>query len=276
MKSFIVTLGQMRCDMESVERNEEKIVSWLAEAEAAGSGLLVLPELSLTGYRSFDAFDVSHEIWAGIERSLAGLREETRRAKVDLLVGYPLRTEQGVHIVSEYVRGGETVARHKKVNLCNYAHYTEHLHFIPGDDVTCAEARSANFGVIVCEDSWHLMNAIVAVQQGAEVLLNPSAASVTDAADVAVCLDNWMRIGAGTAFSLTSYYILCNQAGPTADGIYMGGSYVVDPAGRLVAPPMPVEEGIAHIPLDGGLLAETRVKRPLIANERMCVYAKYF
>lgn len=276
MKSCVISLGQMQCSPEGVECNTEKIVSWICACADAGSRLLVLPELALTGYRAIDVENEGESLRARIAYALGLVSAQSAGSGVDVLIGYPLISADGVYIVSSYIERGNMIATHRKVNLCNYAHYTEHLHFIPGDEVTCARAGIANFGVIICEDSWHPMNAITASLLGAEILLNPSAASVTNRANAASCLENWKRISVGTAFTQTSYYVLCNQAGPAGDGVYMGGSHVVDPAGHVIGTPMSTDEELRHIPLDGAFLACIRENRPLLQNERAEIYGKYF
>lgn len=273
MRSFTVSLGQMQCDFGNVEGNEEKILAWLKNASEAGSSLLVTPELSLTGYGTFAG--IEEKLDGRIAASLERIREETGRLRMDLLVGYPMFEAEGAYIISSYIASGKTLATHKKVNLCNYAHYTEHLHFVPGDSVTCVDAETANFGIIICEDSWHVLNAVVASQLGAEILINPSAASVLKIEEAPSCLDNWKKISIGTAFMQTSYFIFCNQAGPSADGFYMGGSHVVDPSGNILGTPMSTDEGILHVAIDAEALAGVRSRRPLIENERIEIYSKY-
>jgi predicted amidohydrolase len=261
--------------MESVEKNEEKISRWIKKAASEGSALLVFPELSLTGYRNFDNEPDSAGLKLRISDSLDNISEAGRREDIDVLISYPLLTEEGVLIASSYIERGKIIATHKKINLCNYAHYTEHLHFIPGDIVTVAESDISNFGVIICEDSWHIVNSIVAAGLGAEVLLNPSAASVLRGADVGACLENWKKISIGSAFCSTSYFALCNQAGKTENGVFMGGSHVVDPDGRMIGEPASIHETMISVKIDADFLTEVREMRPLIKNERIGIYAKY-
>jgi predicted amidohydrolase len=275
MKSFVISIGQMQCDMDKLEKNEEKIVSWMQEAASSGSKLLILPEMSLTGYQTFDRYPDRGGMRKRIDESLLRISETSRRSEIGVLVSYPIISQEGIYIASSFIDKGETIAVHKKINLCNYAHYAEHLHFIPGDIVTVTDSGMANFGVVICEDSWHLMNAIVEAQLGAEVLLNPSAASVSNLKDVSACLENWKKISIGTAFSTTCYFILCNQAGPTNDGVFMGGSHVIAPDGNIVGDTLSTDETLAHIRLDGDLLSYIRSRRPLIKNERMDIYSKY-
>lgn len=279
MHSFTISCGQMECDLHSIEKNENKIVEWIKEASNEGSSLLVLPELSLTGYRSFEEIknlrerqQFSHSVSEAVDR----ISRKSYEHDIDVLLGFPLFCEDGVYIASAYIEKGTISTTHKKINLCNYAHYVEHLHFDAGSDVSCVKSAAANFGIIICEDSWHMLNSIIASQRGAEVLLNPSAASVGDVRNVAPCVENWMKISTGTAFLLTSYFVLCNQAGNSGEGCYMGGSHIVDPAGKIVMGPLSPGEQLVHERLNGKLLEETRAKRPLIKNERMDIYAKYF
>jgi predicted amidohydrolase len=265
----------MQCDIESVKKNEEKISLWIKEAASAGSDLLVLPELSVTGYRNFDNEPDVERLRLKLNDSLGAISLASKSAGISVLLSYPLFDGGGIFIASSFIERGNTIATHKKVNLCNYGHYAEHLHFTPGDAVTVAGTGLAGIGVIICEDSWHMLNAIAEVQLGAEVLLNPSAASVLTGGDVGICLENWKRISIGSAFCTTSYFVFCNQAGKTANGAFMGGSHVVDPAGNIIGGPASTGEVLFHVPVDGDFLSEIRDSRPLIKNERMSIYSRY-
>ena len=128
--------------------------------------------------------------------------------------------------------------------------------------------------MFVCEDLWHMTNALFAAKLGAEVIFYPSAATVLDRAEGEQCLSNWKKLTQGTAFSQTSYVVCCNQAASPAS-IYFGGSHVVDPNGDVVAQLPLFEEAVMDVDIDLDYLNRIRGKRPLLKNERFEVYRKY-
>ena len=128
--------------------------------------------------------------------------------------------------------------------------------------------------MFVCEDLWHMTNAIFAAKLGAEVIFYPAAATVLDRTDGEKCFSNWIKLTQGTAFSQTSYVVCCNQAA-SGCSIYFGGSHVVDPNGDIVAQLPLFEEAVMDVEIDMNYLNEIREKRPLLKNERFEVYKKY-
>ena len=279
MKEWKITLAQLAPTLMEVRENAERALAVMYESARRGSGLIVLPELYLSGYAVSGCIRGEAEkraLRADVTNGLSMLREGGKKSKTDILVSYPL-FEDGTekpYIALEYIAGGETLALHRKINLCNYAQYTEHLNFTAGDEVVVAKSERGNAGLFVCEDLWHVTNAIFSVKLGAEVLFYPSAATVLERGAAPGCLRNWQRLTVGTAFLQTSYVVCCNQAAGGGE-YYFGGSHVVAPDGELLLQLPFFEEAVADVVLDGKLLREIREMRPLVANERLDIYRKY-
>ena len=279
MEIIKITVAQATPDLLDTEKNMKRVSSLLEDYAKGGSSLLVLPELYLTGY------DIKEEIAteAGAEKlkknvnkDLRLIAQKTAETGCDILISYPLFEQPGKrpYIALEYFSRGRSLALHRKINLCNYAQYTEHLTFSEGDEVTVAETPACKAGMFVCEDLWHMTNAIFAAKLGAEVIFYPSAATVLDRSEGEKCLSNWKKLTQGTAFSQTSYVVCCNQPA-SAGSIYFGGSHVVDPNGDVVAQLPLFEESVMDVEIDIGCLRKIREKRPLLKNERFEVYRKY-
>lgn len=280
MRTWKITIGQISPRTLDCRGNANRASNILEECASCGSTLLVLPELYLSGYEIADAITNEKnkkELQAQIEQSLAMLREKTIKTGVDLLISYPLfsRDEEKPFIALEYLSKGKSRGLHKKINLCNYAQYTEHLTFSAGDEIVVAKTDKGSAGLFVCEDLWHVTNAIFAAKEGAEALFYPSAATVLEKNAGENCLANWQKITVGTAFTQTSYVICCNQASSDST-LYFGGSHVVAPDGEIVLQMPLFEESVAHIELDMDYLEKIREMRPLLANERFEVYRKRF
>ncbi len=279
MDSFKITLAQVAPVVLDVEKNMKRALSLLDDCGKRGSSILVLPELYLSGYEIKEAISTeagAERLERNVNAALPLIAEKTRDSKCDILISYPLFEQPGKrpYIALEYFSGGKSLALHRKINLCNYAQYAEHLTFSEGDEVTVAEAPSCKAGMFVCEDLWHMTNALFAAKLGAEVIFYPSAATVLDRAEGEQCLSNWKKLTQGTAFSQTSYVVCCNQAASPAS-IYFGGSHVVDPNGDVVAQLPLFEEAAMDVEVDINYLRKIREMRPLLRNERLDVYKKY-
>ena len=279
MDSFKITLAQVAPVVLDVEKNMKRALSLLDDCGKRGSSILVLPELYLSGYEIKEAISTeagAERLKRDVDAALPLIAEKTRESGCDVLISYPLFEQPGKrpYIALEYFSGGRSLGLHRKINLCNYAQYTEHLTFSEGDEVTVAEAPACKAGMFVCEDLWHMTNAIFAAKLGAEVIFYPSAATVLDRSEGEKCLSNWKKLTQGTAFSQTSYVVCCNQ--PASSGsIYFGGSHVVDPNGDVVAQLPLFEEAVTDVEIDMKYLRMIREKRPLLKNERFEVYGKY-
>ena len=279
MDSFKITLAQVAPVVLDVEKNMKRALSLLGDCGKRGSSIFVLPELYLSGYEIKEAISTeagAERLKRDVDAALPLIAEKTRESGCDVLISYPLFEQPGKrpYIALEYFSGGRSLGLHRKINLCNYAQYTEHLTFSEGDEVTVAEAPACKAGMFVCEDLWHMTNAIFAAKLGAEVIFYPSAATVLDRSEGEKCLSNWKKLTQGTAFSQTSYVVCCNQ--PASSGsIYFGGSHVVDPNGDVVAQLPLFEEAVTDVEIDMKYLRMIREKRPLLKNERFEVYGKY-
>lgn len=279
MDKWKLTIGQIAPAPLDIKKNTARAIKLLDQCASKGSSLLVLPELYLTGYEIKEALSTPSSIKklkADVDEAVYLLADKTMDSGCDILISYPLfdSIEEKPFIVLDYLSNGHSIACHRKINLCNYAQYTEHLTFSEGDQVTVADAPYCKAGMFVCEDLWHMTNAIFAAKIGAEVIFYPSAATVLEKSTGTLCLANWKKLTKGTAFSQTSYVVCCNQA-ESPSSIYFGGSHVVDPNGDIIAELPLFEEAVADVEINMSYLKEIRNKRPLLKNERFEVYKKY-
>jgi len=279
MKNLRISIAQMAPSLLEVRANLERILHFMEEASAEGSDLLVLPEMTLTGY-GIEGVLQDPGTRARLSRqtgeALSRIRKGSARLGLDVVVSYPLVFRGKTFIAAEYVEKGRKTAVHRKINLCNYGHYSEHLHFDAGNLPTVARTRLGNFGLLVCEDIWHAANGIVETLSGAEVLLVPAAPCVLSKEAGRANLEQWETITKATAFLQTSYLVLATRAGHEGGNRFLGGSHVVSPEGRITHRMPLFEEGLRQVQLDGDFLGKMRKKRPLLSNERVELCAKAF
>lgn len=274
MNKWNITICQLASQVLDVAANEKRCCDVLDNCTPGG--LAVFPEMFLSGYEIGSVLgDEAEALKKDLGRSLARLREKTAQSGADILISYPLfEGNAKPYIALEYISGGRTLALHRKINLCNYAQYTEHLNFRAGDEIVTAKTPRGTAGLFVCEDLWHVTNAIFAAKLGAQVLFYPCAATVIDEDDAPDCFNNWQYLSAGTAFSQTCYVVCCNQA-RAGGALYFGGSHVISPDGSTLRRLPFFEEAVFSIELDMDYLKHIRAVRPLLKNERFEVYKKY-
>lgn len=279
MKDLTLSIAQMAPTVYDIPGNLAKITGFMEEAASRGSDLLVIPEMGLTGYGIEDALhDPARRARLAEETrvAVARIRKESQKLNLDILVSFPFFSRAKNYIAAEYIASGRRVVLHRKINLCNYAHYTEHLHFDEGNGPTVARTQRGVFGLLVCEDVWHAVNGIVETLSGAEVILVPSAPCVREMAAGKSSLAQWEKITRSTAFLQTSYLAMAARVGIEGANHFLGGSHVVSPEGEIICEMPLFQEAVSHVCLSGSALEETRAKRPLLRNERASLYGRVF
>lgn len=279
MQDLTLSIAQLCPTPLDIRQNTRKILELMENAAGNGSDLLLLPEMAVTGYGIGEAIEdpaIRKALQDETRSSLSMIRKAGKRLNLDVLLSYPLFSRERVFIAAEYLRSGKRAALHRKINLCNYAHYTEHLHFAEGNSPTVATGGKAAFGILLCEDCWHAVNGIAETLLGAEVLLVPSAPCVEDVAEGKPCIERWETITRGTAFLQTSYVIMAALVGTESNRFFLGGSHVVTPEGEILLRLPLFEEALVQVRLEASLLESTREKRPLLRNERIDVIRESF
>lgn len=187
-----------------VKKNVEDICSKIREADAAGSDLLVFPELALTGYTCEDLFfqdTLLNACMEGLQRIMDCSAEYPR---LTVVVGTPAVLEGQMYNCGAVVSGGRLHGLVPKTYLPNYNEFYERRWFsssadlqiksvsaallglrdneeIPvGRDLLFRSGDGTLLGVEICEDLWTpLPPSTIMCLNGAEVIVNLSASNET-------------------------------------------------------------------------------------------------
>lgn len=275
---LVVALAQIAPRLGDVEANLDRHLSLIAEAAAAGAGLVVFPELSLTGYFLEELVpDVAVRLDSPELTRLAGACGE-----IDAVVGCVLETEDvRFHNAAVYLSGGRVVHVHHKVYLPTYGLFDDARYFAAGRSFRSFDARLRSSptrrpwraGILLCEDMWHPTAPALLARQGVELLLCPSSSpgrGITQGATLGTeqSYDHMTRTYAQL---FTSYLVYCNRVG-FEDGIgFWGGSRVVAPDGSLVGNPAGADERLVLHRLELGAVRRARINYPLLRDERLDV-----
>jgi NAD+ synthase/NAD+ synthase (glutamine-hydrolysing) len=163
-----IALAQANFLVGDVGGNTQKVLDLAAQARAAGSHLLLCPELALSGYPPEDLLfhrGFRHQVHDALEH----LRDAARG--LGIVVGYPEYSNDEIYNSCALLDDGVLQAHHRKARLPNYRVFDEKRYFAAGTQPTVIDFRGFRLGLLICEDVWEPEPAQLARSQGAEILL---------------------------------------------------------------------------------------------------------
>jgi NAD+ synthase (glutamine-hydrolysing) len=236
-----VYIGQINSTVGALDANAELIRRAYQDGVRSGADVVMVPELSVTGYPPRDLLDRPYFIASAlaIRDSLAAMTGE-----VALIFGCPIRSDQWcgkpLHNAAIIAQNGKVLLEQKKMLLPTYDVFDELRYFEPGTEVHLVEIAGTRVGVSICEDFWfddellgkklYCSNPVDdLVRQGAEVLLNISA-SPFNAGKRRVRWEIFSDIA--RRYRVPLVYV--NQIGGNDELLFDGSSIVFDAAGQTI------------------------------------------
>jgi NAD+ synthetase len=239
-----IALGQVNPTIGDFAGNLRLARQAMAEAQAAGAELLVLPELMLCGYPPRDLLEreaflrsaryALDELCASVTGSLA------------VLVGFPepladVKTGRQIANAAALIEGGKVVAIRRKSLLPTYDVFDEWRYFEPATSVAPVPFRGLSLGISICEDIWNdgdfwprrlyredPVEKLVAA--GADLLINIAASPFT--------IEKRHlrpRMLASVARHWKRPLLFVNQVGGQDDLVFDGSSLAIDATGQIYA-----------------------------------------
>ena len=144
----------------------------IEEAKAQGAGLLLFPELALTGYPPEDLLLRPGFMSQG-RAALESLMGDVHG--IDVVIGHPWVEEGKTFNAASWLKDGKLIGRYFKNELPNYGVFDERRYFSAGSEPLVIDVDGLKVGVIICEDSWEQGPMRAAQAAGAELLLMPNA-----------------------------------------------------------------------------------------------------
>ena len=252
-----IRVEQLNPTVGDLTGNKSLILDALKRAEKAEADLLILPEMTVTGYPVEDLLE---------EKSF---REECYKVNRDiidstgntgLLFGSITPSEK------KYGRKmfNSALLAHKKkllgtvhkTLLPTYDIFDDLRYFEPNEEFECLEFNGVKLGVTICEDIWYNENevqyhtysvnpALELKKSGADVIINVSASPYTNTKH-----QNRVRMLQNHAKNLDLPLLYSNQVGAHTDVVFDGDSMAIDRTGEVVSKTKPFQPDFTDVILD--------------------------
>lgn len=236
-----IAIAQSNYHIGHFEGNFRKITAAIDAALSQGADLLVLPELSVTGYPPRDFLEFEDFIAQSIA-TVHRIASYGADKDIGVIVGAPAHNPQpegkDLFNAAYLLYKGQIVSEHHKALLPTYDIFDEYRYFEPGTFFKVVKFKGVRLAITVCEDLWNVgnENPLYTVnpmdqlmEQHPEVILNISASPFdhSHAAErVAVLKANVAR------YKIPLLYV--NHTGAQTELIFDGGSLVINDAGYVV------------------------------------------
>ncbi|MEZ5979910.1 MAG: nitrilase-related carbon-nitrogen hydrolase [Planctomycetota bacterium] len=258
----------------AVQSNLDDHLARAESARADGVDLLVLPELSLTGYFLKD--QVPEVALRRDAPELARLAGATRG--LALVAGFVEASDDGRHFNAVgWFEDGRLVHLHRKVQLVHYGMFDEGRDFAAGERYEPVASDRLRAGLLTCEDAWHQDGSLLYFLDGVDAVVVPSASPARGvlASDHGLAsVDAWDKLLAATATATTSYVLYANRSG-WEDGIgFSGHSAVYGPDGERIARLATIDTGCLDGELHRAPIERQRVMTPLRRDAKPWLLAR--
>lgn len=241
--NFRITLAQLNPTVGNLAGNAQLALTAWEAGKAAGSQLVALPEMFLTGYQTQDLV-MKPAFLDAIDAELEKLAAATADGPA-LAIGAPYREGDKLHNGYHLLMGGKIAARRAKYFLPNFNVFDEVRLFSRSGLQGPYNVDGVRIGSPICEDAWYPEVPEAMAESGAEILVVPNGSPYfRDKFDIRL----GHMVGRVVETGLPLVYI--NLLGAQDDQVFEGGSFVLNPGGELAVQLPVFEEAVTHVDFD--------------------------
>ena len=238
-----IALAQMNAIVGDIAGNASKVIDAATQAKLSNAGILLTPELALSGYPPEDLL-FRDDFYEQIDDALARLLKFSHG--ITLVVGHPAKQGKLRYNAASVLRDGAIIGTYHKQSLPNHTVFDEERYFSRGDKACVFEQDGIRFGVNICADVWHADAPRCAADATADVLLvlNASPYHVDK-------LDERHAVVRDRIRETDMAVLYCNLVGGQDELVFDGGSFAMDANGQLTNQFPACLEAVYYVELDG-------------------------
>ena len=272
--SFTIALGQLVVS-EDREANRRKGEKMIADAAARGAGLIAFPEMSFEPFFPQYPTDPKYFEWAETipgptcDRFGAIAQEHG----IAVLINVLQTVERGQYFDATAVMNaqGNILGYSQMMHICETTGFHEKYYYWPGTtDFPVFDLHSAIIGPCICYDRHYPEFMRILTLRGADIIVVQTATSREEAGQI---LEAEMQ---AAALANGVFVALVNRAGRDGNLDFAGRSFVVNPAGELIAQTRSGEDDILVVELDLGEIERARQVWPFLRDRRPEMYEGIF
>jgi len=233
---FRLTLAQLNPTVGDLAGNAALARRAWETGRAAGTDLVALPEMFVTGYNPQDLV-----LKPAFHQAAIATIDALARDCADgpaLAIGGPALDGVGLYNGYYVLQGGRVTARVLKHHLPNETVFDEKRLYASGPVTGPYAVAGLRIGSPICEDAWHPDVAETLAETGAEILLVPNGSP--HYREKMVVRQNLM-VARVVETGLPLVYL--NMVGGQDDQVFDGGSFVLNPGRRAGAATADVRRG---------------------------------
>jgi NAD+ synthase (glutamine-hydrolysing) len=252
-----VTIGQINTTNGDYEGNVARVLRAIEAARAEGSDLVVLPEVAVQGYMSFDWFldrDVVEHVLEPLDQIIAA------SAGLTVIVGTVRPTGQPhgrrLYNSAAVISDGKLVGFADKTLLPEYDVFDDPRYFEPARERRLFDIKGVRVGVAVCEDMWndktYWRERLYAndptddlIALGAQLIISINASPFNKSKMGERC-----KMVSHRAKASGVPIVFINLVGANDGVIFDGASIVTDHKGQIILQAPPFEEFYGSVDLD--------------------------
>ncbi len=266
---FTAVLAQIKPKLGCVADNLAIIEGQIVKAREAGADLIIFPELALSGYFLKDL--VPEVALRTDSPEIRHLIELSRG--ISIAIGFVEETDD-YHFFNSalYLEDGTIRHLHRKVYLPTYGLFDEQRYLAHGESFRAYDTKFGRFGMLICEDMWHLSASYILAMDGATTLICLSSSPARGIEGESLgSASAWQKLVSTTALFLNCRVLYSNRVG-FEDGVnFWGGSEYIAPSGESIVRGSLLEEDFVTARVDEGALRRERIFSPMMRDENLFV-----
>lgn len=264
---------------DDVSANLEGTMKSIRTAANNGANIVCLQELFKTRYfcvtEDYSNFSYAEMIPGHTTDRLGQLAAELN---VVIVASLFEKVDSGVYFNTTAVidADGKYLGKYRKNHIPDDPGYFEKFYFSPGDTgYQVFQTHYGRIGVLICWDQWYPEAARITSLMGAQILFYPTAIGWALSQDDDTNKEQyqaWQTIQRGHAIANGVYVVAVNRWGIENEMNFWGGSFVVNPFGKILYQSPHDREDTPVVDVDLSLSDFYRVHWPFMRDRRIDTY----